>query len=150
MPDEAFALPRAEREKRASLSANLCVLDNERHFIRCVLNVRVEDCASEFAYGPWIEVDRATFNRYAVDLDGGSDGSWDGAPGRIANAFPAFTPVTLGLACTIRRPSDVEQRPFVEITDECHPLGAEQREGMPYARAIEVASHMKGFVLIVD
>ncbi len=149
-PDAIFNLGTDEQKARAVTASDLCILDDERYFVRCVLQIGVAGSESSFEYGPWVEVDVRTFSRYAIHCNTGQDPGWKVADGRLANAFPANTEGTLGVACRIRLSEEPRQRPTVEITDKQHPLFREQRDGISMARAIEIVSHMKGFVLLVD
>jgi hypothetical protein len=150
MPDVIFALPVAERDARAVVSSDLCILDDERYFIRCVMTVPVLDCDDTIDYGPWVEIESQDFGRYAVHFNGGGHPSWVAAEGYLANAFPAHAHTTLGLNCMVRVASDKSQRPTVEILDDSHPLQAEQVTGVPLPRALEIVGQMKGYLLLVD
>jgi hypothetical protein len=150
MPDVLFALPVAERDARAVVSSDLCILDDERYFIRCVMTVPVLDCDQTIEYGPWVEVDASDFARYAVHFNGGGHPGWVAAEGFLANAFPANGHTTLGLNCMVRVASNKSQRPSVEILDHTHALQAEQVNGVPLPRALEIVGQMKGYLLLVD
>jgi len=39
LPDEVFAIPEPDREKRAQWDLDACVLDSERFFLRCILRI---------------------------------------------------------------------------------------------------------------
>jgi hypothetical protein len=150
LPDVIFALPVAERDARAVVSSDLCILDDNRFFIRCVMAVPVLDCADAIEYGPWVEVDARDFGRYAVHFNGGGHPAWAAAEGVLANAFPASSQTTLGLSCMIRADKDASQRPGVEILDASHAIHAEQLNGIALPRAMEIVSQMKGYLLLVD
>ena len=150
LPDAIFALSTDERQARAVMSSDLCILDDARYFIRCVLAVPVQDYDEDFEYGPWVELSAEDFGRYSVWFNLGVSPGWHAADGRIANAFPASAETTLGLACRIELPDADDQRPSVRVCDEAHPIHDEQNQGMPVKRATELVAHLKGFVLIVD
>lgn len=150
LPDEIFALPDAEQERRAVTSSDLCILDDERYFIRCVLVIEVNGYEETFEYGPWVEVSAEDFGRYAVWFNLGVSPGWRTIEGRLANAFPAYQAPTVGVSCRVVLPDDDDSRPFVEITAQSHQLADEQTQGMGICRATELISHLKGFVLIVD
>jgi hypothetical protein len=150
MPDVIFALSAAERDARAVVSSDLCILDDERYFIRCVMTVPVMECDDTIEYGPWVEVDGSDFARYAVYRNGGGHPAWVAAEGFLANAFPASAHTTLGLNCMVRVAFDQSKRPGVEILDDTHVLQAEQLNGVPLPRALELVGQMKGYLLLVD
>lgn len=150
LPDVIFALSEEERQARAVVSSDLCILDDERYFIRCVLVVPVNGYEEEFDYGPWVEISAADFGRYGVWFNLGTSPGWHAIAGRLANAFPASETTTLNLACRVFLPDEDDKRPTVTVTDEGHPLHGEQVQGMSVTRATELISNLKGFVLIVD
>lgn len=150
LPDLVHALSPAQREQRAVISSDLCILDDERYFVRCVLAVRVEGYTEDLEYGPWVELDAAAFARYAVWFDLGVSPGWKSVSGRLANAFPAYDPSTLGLACRVMLPSEDDQRPDVVVTDPTHGLHTEQTRGISIVRATELIASLKGIVLIID
>jgi hypothetical protein len=150
MPDVIFALAAAERELRAVVSSDLCILDDSRYFIRGVMTVPVQGCNDTLEYGPWVEVGALDFSRYAVHFNGGGHPAWRSAEGRLANAFPARSVSTLTVACLLRPSADPTLRPQIEIVDHMHPLAHEQVDGMPLPRAMEIVSQMKGFLLLVN
>jgi hypothetical protein len=150
MPDVIFAMPVAERDARAVVSGDLCILDDDRYFIRCVMTVPVLGCDDTIEYGPWVEVDGRDFGRYAVHFNGGGHPAWLAAEGCLANAFPASSQTTLGLSCMIRAAQDPSQRPRVEILDHMHALQGEQLNGVALPRALAIVSQMKGYLLLVD
>jgi hypothetical protein len=150
MPDAIFALTAAEREARAVTSSDLCILDDERFFIRCVMSVPVLGCDDKLDYGPWVEVAARDFSRYAVHFSSSGHPAWTTAFGRIANALPACPETTLDLACDIHRSADPAQRPYVVIVDHRHRIAEAQANGMSLPHAMEIVSQMKGYLLLVS
>jgi len=149
LPDPIFHLTPEEREARTVVSTDLCILDDARYFIRCVLSVPVEGYVEDFEYGPWVEVGADDFSRYSVWFNLGVSPGWQSVKGRIANAFPEMEQTTLGLECTVILPDDDDQRPLVQVHDIGHPLYDEQLNGMQLVRVTELVAHLKGFVLIL-
>lgn len=150
LPDEIFLLSPAEKEKRAIISSDLCILDDTRYFVRCVLAVPVNGYEEDFEYGPWVEISAKDFSRYSVWFNLGISPGWHAVEGRIANAFPATPQSTQGLSCMMMLPDHDDQRPLVEVTDKSHALYQEQIDGIAITRATELIAQLKGFVLIVD
>ncbi len=60
MPDDVFELGDA-RATRAELGRNFVVLDGERHFVRCLLPLDVEEYGS-WNVGLWVEVSKADYD----------------------------------------------------------------------------------------
>ncbi len=149
-PDAIFELTKKEREERAVVSSDLCILDDTRYFLRAVLRLDVAGYDDTFEYGPWIEVSAETFARYAVWYNLGVSPGWQEAEGVIANAMPHPGGSTLGLPCTFRLPLDNDDRPLVTVTDRSHDLFADQKDGMAFERVQALMKNAPGFVLVVD
>jgi hypothetical protein len=150
LPDVVHALAKQECADRAIFSSDLCVLDGNRHFVRGVMSVNVVGYSDIFEYGPWIEIDAGSFVNYAVACHAGGKPGWKSVDGRLANALPASPHETLGLACSVRISEVDEERPWVDITDQRHPLYREQIDGISIHRAMELVAQLKGFILLVD
>ncbi len=120
-PVQWFAIPEHERENRALLSSDQCVIDSEQTFL--VGNIDIQVIATEelFSWDVWVHVDMATFLR-ACDL-------WE-EPGReteppfpatLATELPGY-PSTFGLPVTVQT-RVVGRRPLVLLGAVEHPLG---------------------------
>ena len=149
LPDAIFDLPASERERRALVSSDLCVLDDARFFIRCVLEVAIAEHTDVFAYGMWAEVAARDFNRYAVYYNTDAPTHVACFTGRIANRLP-LTMETLGLGCEIRLSNEEGLRPAIVVADRGHALFAEQENGICLERALALVGTMRGFVTIID
>lgn len=150
MPDAIFLLSAEERDRRAVVSSDLCILDDARYFIRCVLAISVNGYGEDLEYGPWVEINAEDFSRYSVWFNLGVSPGWRSIQGRLANALPASKQTTLGIGCRVVLPGDDDCRPFVQLSDTAHPLFDEQTHGIAITRATELIGHLKGYVLIVD
>lgn len=149
LPDAIFELDAAAREKRALVSSDLCVLDDRRYFIRCVLEVAISEHTDVFAYGLWAEVAARDFNRYAVYYNTDAPAHVATFNGQVANRLP-LTKETLGLACEIRLSNEEGMRPAITITVAGHELHGEQESGVALDRALALVGTMRGFVTIID
>lgn len=135
LPDEVFALPHADRQQRARSTTDLCVLDDERHFIRAVLLIPVRGEGREFGWGVWAEVSPAAYARYKHLWSNPDQRQEPAFHGRLANAMPSCG-AALGLALLVHLTSP-ESRPTLSIADVEHPFAREQREGVFPERALE-------------
>ena len=156
LPDLCFALPDAifdldpeAREARALVSSDLCVLDDARYFIRCVLEVAIAEHTDLFAYGLWAEVGARDFNRYSVFYNTDAPAHLTEFQGKLANRLP-HTPETLGVVCGITLSNEEGLRPAISVSNETHLLHAEQKDGIGLERAITLVGTMRGFVTIID
>jgi hypothetical protein len=149
LPDAIFDLDAETREERALVSSDLCVLDDERFFIRCVLEVAIADHTDLFAYGIWAEVTARDFNRYSVYYNTDAPANASEFDGHIANRLP-HTVETRGLSCSIALSNEEGMRPAITVDDDAHPLFAEQEDGIALDRALLLVGTMRGFVTIID
>ena len=93
-PDAIWSLPPSERERRAREGNDLCVLDEERYFIRAVLRVPLVSLQTEWGLGVWVEISEPEYRRYydLYDVDATGEPCFAGS---IANGLKAF-PDALG------------------------------------------------------
>lgn len=149
LPDSIFELDEDARTVRALISSDLCVLDDQRFFMRCVLEVAISGHADLFAYGLWAEVSSRDFTRYAVYYNTDAPPQLSTFGGQIANRLP-LTEESLGLACLVHLSNEEATRPAIAVVDEQHALHAEQTEGIALDRALALVGTMRGFVTIID
>lgn len=107
-PDAVLDLPSEEREGRAWESNDLCVIDDERFFVRGVFYVPLQSHDARWGIGLWAEVAQADFEHYLRHYD--KDAS-DEAPfeGKVANQLDAFGGI-LGQALLVHL-GNATQRP---------------------------------------
>ncbi len=156
LPDLCFALPDAifelndeDRATRALVSSDLCVLDDQRYFMRCVLEVAITGHSDLFAYGLWAEVSARDFTRYAVYYNTDAPEPLSTFQGQLSNRLP-LTEDTLGLLCLVHLSNEEGTRPAIAVAVQEHPLFAEQTEGIGLERALALVGTMRGFVTIID
>jgi hypothetical protein len=139
-PSALRAIPQADWPKRVSLSQDDCVIDRTTYLVRGCLDipirgshdvfrwlvwVRVGPEGYRYTMSPWRRLFRLRHPPYVAALD---------------TALP-YAPPTQGLPLEVRS-AGPGYRPQVHVTDGRHPLGAEQREGIPLERAYELAGMM--------
>jgi hypothetical protein len=127
-------------DQSSQLDQELCIIKAEHFFIRGRLVLPVVGAApgTEFTWGVWVSLSRASFKRM-VSL-------WT-TPGReeeppsfgwLSTELPLYQPSTLQLKTQVHM-QPVGQRPFVELEPTDHPLAVEQRTGITLARVQEIA-----------
>jgi len=134
-PDDVAALSAPEREQRVLANDDLCILDGQRFFVRGVLPLRVRDWPQPYQIGLWVEVSQASFDRiYALWSvpDQAGEPAFDAM---LANRIRQL-PDTLGLAAQLRLTGPIT-RPQVWISDDGHPLHAQQHSGISAHQALE-------------
>ena len=52
-----------ERERRALLSSDQCIIDEEHYFVRGSLEIPVIDGSESFLWGVWVSLSRKNFER---------------------------------------------------------------------------------------
>jgi len=127
LPDVIFALSGEERENRARIHSDLCVLDDSRFFIRGVLYVPVQQIGTQFGWGVWAEVSKDTFLRYDELYD--QDGSDEPAgAGILANIPPGYPTVQQPLEVQFGPP---DRRPIFKPVAADGEFYREYVEGLP-------------------
>ncbi len=130
-------IPEQERARRAILSADQGILDDEQFFIVGNIELPILGAEEIFSWTVWVSLSRANFER-AAEL-------WN-TPGReseppyfgwLGTRLPLY-PDTLNLKTHVHT-QPVGIRPWVELEPTDHPLAVEQREGVTWERVQEIA-----------
>jgi hypothetical protein len=134
-PDHYYGIAEQEREERAILDEDFCVIDRNAFYVRCVLNVPITGLNHSLEWGVWSSLSEANFRRYNEtfhDLDQSKLGpmfSW------FASSLPDY-PRTLSLRCNVV-PADNRKRPHIHFDpSQDHPLIADIKNGISLERAI--------------
>ena len=139
-PVHFYDIPEDEREGRARLGSDLCVIDGEYFFVRALLLVPVPEIGSEFGWGVWSSLSEENFRRYS-DLFDADDVAGEGPYfGWLSNVLPIY-PETLNLKVKVHLQNN-GQRPLLELEPTDHPLAVDQRDGIERERAIAMAAEL--------
>ncbi len=137
-----YSIPQSERERRAVLSSDQCIVDGEHYFILGQLVLPVLDGPQPFVWLAWVSLSERNFLR-ASEL-------WK-SPGReseppyfgwLQSALP-YEPSTLGLKTHVLT-QPVGTRPLIELEATEHALSIEQHRGITLTRVqsiVERAIH---------
>jgi hypothetical protein len=142
LPEPIFELSDDERDERAQIAEDWCILRDEagaEHFyVRGLLQIPVPSLETYFGYGSWIEVDPDSFRRLG-ELWSDERGQ-DEPPfsGRLANELIPYAG-TVGLPVMLQL-REVDLLPTVELVETDHPLRGEQRTGVTEERAQELSA----------
>lgn len=130
-------LPEADRETRAELTTDLCIIDEEHFFIVGKLELPVQDTDKVFSWDVWASLSRDNFMRTCELWE--SDDRVDEPPyfGWLSSSLPGY-PETLSLKTHVHT-REVGRRPYIEIEPTDHPLAIEQRGGITMDRVKEIA-----------
>jgi hypothetical protein len=135
-----YWVPDEEREQRCSLGPDLCVIDDEYFFVRAVLQVPIVGVEQAFGWGVWSSLSEHNFNRY-LELWDSEDVSGEGSFfGWLSNRLPLY-PDTLSLKLEVH-PQGSGIRPLLVLQASDHRLAVDQREGLSWARAVEMVEKL--------
>jgi len=126
-PYYASSIPEAERSKRLFLTGDLCIIDDQDFFIRCILLLPVQGIPDTFGWGVWSTLSEANFLRYRQHYDEYM-GNWPPMFGYLSNRLPDY-PDTLNLHLSVQ-PQEKGARPRATLEPSDHPLSLEQKNGI--------------------
>jgi hypothetical protein len=145
-PDAYHEVPKKQRKYLTNFSRDDGRIRNaddteRRHFLRVLLSVPIRGEGRDIAWGVWVEVSAADWER-AYDLwDDPRQGEQPPFPARLANALRGYEG-TLGLPGLVRLTGPNTPPLFELAADVDHPLAREQREGVYPERVVEwVSAH---------
>jgi hypothetical protein len=132
-----YGIPEAERERRTSLTSDQCVIDGEHYFVRGCLDVRILDSAEIFSWGVWVSLNERNFTRMTELWNTAGRESEPPLFGWLSSRLPGYPDTTILKTQVHTRP--IGERPFIELEASDHPLSVEQRSGITFARARQIA-----------
>lgn len=128
-----------EREARAIIGSDQCIIDQQWFFIRGCLEIPIIGRDEPFLWGLWASVREEVFDEISDSWEQrGREHLHGPFKGRLCNSLSVYTE-TLNLKVRIIIQS-VGQRPLFIVEDAEHPLAVEQRVGITFAAAMELAS----------
>ena len=134
-PQHVSSIPEAERSKRLFLTSDLCVIDDEDFFIRCVLLLPVQGIPDTFGWGVWSTLSETNFLRYRQHYDEDMSG-WAPMFGYLSNKLPDY-PDTLNLHVSVQ-PQEKGARPHLTLNHTDHPLYLEQQNGIALDKVLRL------------
>jgi len=145
-PDEYANLKQEERDARAVVGSDQCIIDAAHFFLRGLLEIPVIGNNEPFLWGLWASVREEVFDEISECWElQGREKSHGPFKGRLANSLSIY-PETLNLKLkVILQP--VGARPLFIVEDAGHPLHLQQKSGITHQEAIELASlllHLEG------
>lgn len=140
-PDAVIELSGDERSRDVRESNDLCVMRNDRHFVRATLPLPVHGDDNPYRLGVWVETSEATFRRIRelwLDDNQAHEPPFDVT---LANSIPTV-PETRGLTALLRL-TGPKTRPEVFIAASTHPMADQQRGGISRHRAFEYTTSVR-------
>lgn len=148
-PPLYHAVPEAEREARITFTRDTCLIapaaddeDGQTHyFLRGVLEVPIIGAEEPFVWGVWVTQSEGSFMKYLETFD--DDQSGISTFGWLSITWAPYNRTKPGedlenLACTVHW-QRAGKRPLIELRECDHPLYVDQRDGISWDRAIEIA-----------
>ena len=120
-----------------SIDKDYCVIDNDGHFIRAVLEIPILDSDQVFTFGVWSTLSEVNFKREQKLASKPERVNEPSYFGWFSNRIWQY-PDTLNLKCNVisRAPG---LRPSIQLEPTDHPLAVEQRKGISKERFIELS-----------
>jgi hypothetical protein len=138
-PDQYANMGREDRDARAVISSDQCIIDQEWFFIRGCLEIPIVGSGDIFLWGLWTSVREEVFDALSECWElKGREQSRGPFKGRLANSLSVYPP-TLNLKLQILiRP--VGERPLFVVEETDHALAIEQSTGITHDKASAMAA----------
>jgi hypothetical protein len=137
-PDPWHAVPEAERERRAVLGTDGCVIDGTQFCLRARLEIPVIDCKDSFVWGIWVAISKEAYEHIGDLWEIEQREQEPPVPGALCSDIPLY-PRTTDLRCSLHL-RNAGRRPSVKLALADHPLVVEQRNGITLDRVKEIAA----------
>ena len=131
-----FALPEAERETRADLDDDFCIIDNREFYVLGDIVIPVIDHPEPLVQALWISVSRESMIYLLDHWDSPANDDEPPRFGWLCNWLHGY-PEPREIRCHVfRRPLPTRPRIVLEPTD--YPLAVEQHQGITLERVQEI------------
>lgn len=136
-------LSKAEFEDRVYLTADLCTIDDVDYFIRANLTIPIIGCNDGFVFDAWVTQSIESFKAYTNSMgqdqsDQFSFGRW---PVSAAPYAESGKPIMLLKSRVVWQKKGFRPKVILN-SDEPHQLGIDQRNGISWDRAAEMATQL--------
>ena len=138
-PDMYANMKGDERDTRATIGSDQCIIDQKWFFVRGCLEIPIVARNEPFLWGVWASVREEVFDEISDCWEQqGRENLHGPFKGRLANSLKVY-PETLNLKVNILIQS-VGTRPLFSVEEVEHPLAIEQKSGITLRAAMELAS----------
>lgn len=147
-PEHIFDVPEADRPRRVQADDDLCIIhpadgegeEQAGYWIRATLEIPIHGADDPFCWGVWVTQSRASFDRYVqtFDEDQSGDGSFGWLPVHMQyyrSADGSWPWLECDVNWGVRG-----QRPQIVLRECDHQLYRDQRDGISWDKAIEIAA----------
>jgi hypothetical protein len=139
-PDTYAGIKQADRQHRAMLGTDQCVIDQEQYFLRGIVEIPIVGLDEVFLWGAWARVWQKDYEEMSDFWDTPEREKTIGPyKGRLNNNIPTYEPETFDLKCTLMI-QPIGTRPLFVIEEPEHPLAIDQRHGISMNRVLQIAS----------
>jgi hypothetical protein len=138
-PDLYANMSREQRDARAVIGSDQCIIDQEWFFVRGCLEIPIIGSDEVFLWGLWASVREEVFDEISECWElVGREKSRGPFKGRLGNSLAEY-PETLNLKLRIAL-QPLGARPVRVIEEADHLLAIEQSSGITYDRALAMAA----------
>jgi len=141
-PDNYARLSAGDRDLRALISSDQCIIDEKEYYIRGCLEIPLHDGDGVFLWGLWVNLWQEDFDLISDtwEMDGRENGIGP-FKGRLANSVREYPFETANLKLTVQlEPRGT--RPLFFIDEPDHPFALMQQNGISLDEAHELASRI--------
>lgn len=147
MPSLSFPAPALydelaedERDARAYLGTDDCVVDETYFFVRGCLEIPVHGEAEPLTFSAWASLSAESYKAFAECFHTAERSHIGPFFGWFSNSLP-FYPETLNLKTSVQLRDD-GIRPLILLEHTDHPLSIEQQNGISMERAAELLNRL--------
>ena len=137
-PDHWFQIPECQRQNRAKIDTDVCIIDGKDIFVRGCLEIPIIDRDGYFVWGLWVSVSDRSFDRIVELWNAPVIENEPAKFGWLCNEVSLY-PGTLNLKTNLHLRGR-GSRPSIELEPTDHPLAIEQRHGISIKRVEEIAA----------
>jgi hypothetical protein len=140
-PDRYANLSKEERDTRAIIGTDQCVVDQEQFYIRGCVELPICNSGDVFLWGVWAQVKEEIYDLISDHWEFvGRERIIGPFKGRLANSLSIY-PETISLRLGIKI-QPVGTRPLLLMEEMDHPLTIEQKNGLTLQKAEEYACRL--------
>lgn len=137
-PDPYVHLKRDERDTRAAVGSDQCIIDEEQFYLRGCIQLPIIGSEGVFLWGVWARMHEKDYDTIAEFWEiEGREKKIGPFKGRLANSLSIY-PETLSMRLRIQV-EPVGVRPRFILEEPEHPLSIEQQAGLTFEKAQEYA-----------
>jgi hypothetical protein len=133
-----YSIPAEARDRRCSLDADTCIVDDEYYCARGCLEIPVHGETEPFVWGVWVSLSQSSFAMFRSSLDRPARANLGSFFGWLSADLPLY-PRTENLKTRLHLRDGI--RPYIELEPTDHPLAVEQRSGMLVDRVAEIYAY---------